>query len=449
MSQRVAFAAAVAFSAGAGYLACADDPAPATASSGSGVGAMTSSAGSGGADRDAGADVLFVDAEAPAEGWERWSWPEPDCAVFVPSDVSKLPSLAWEACPFMARGCKRLPAPWAATTGWGYGRLLAVAERDGVEYLSFTKRDPADWWQAVLYRQSEPLGAWAHHASEGTCSVSGPWFSPDGNAGLEILPFAVANAPYVGIGEPDGLFPEPPSRESFVPPDAAVIPSGFISHSDRILAVHGYYGNLAVRDRVTGATDRPQPFDVAAASYHRAVVVGDDVFFLAYTGARSSIWVRHVDGSTEALLEDGVHSFDEFSTDGTDAVWTRSEGQLGTNEFATIELWTSPIAPTPAGLSAKQLMVVPQTAIPYISVGSGWVSVQLGPDDIRLIRIRDGATRRLPSVPGLAWNAIHHHGITITASAVWVQAYLVPGAGNDVRFITRFDIDALPEAPLP
>ncbi|MCC6556355.1 MAG: hypothetical protein IT372_25630 [Polyangiaceae bacterium] len=143
------------------------------------------------------------------------------------------------------------------------------------------------------------------------------------------------------------------------------------------------------------------------------------------------------------MLKDDIYSYDNFVTDGSDAVWVRGQNQIGLNHFEVVELFTSPIGPYPQPLQPKKMLTLPTTGTPSLAVGDGWIAVRLGEEDTRLYRISDGFERRLPQV-GRMWHGGQNHGLSILSGQLWVQSVPLGAAGNDVRFVTRFEIDKLP-----
>jgi hypothetical protein len=96
-----------------------------------------------------------------------------------------------------------------------------------------------------------------------------------------------------------------------------------------------------------------------------------------------------------------------------------------------------------SSLQPKKLATLPQNFVPDPSIGDGWAAAYAG-TEVHLYHLSDGLERKLPTISGLGWRSGQTEGLVITGGAVWVQTVLNPGAANDVRFITRFDIDKLP-----
>jgi hypothetical protein len=140
-------------------------------------------------------------------------------------------------------------------------------------------------------------------------------------------------------------------------------------------------------------------------------------------------------------LRDSEHSYDGFASDGRDAVWTRSRGFQELNTFSEVELWTGRISGSTIR-SARRLATLPGGTLPLLAIGGGWAALWRDPDDVRLVRLADGLTRRLPEVPALAWDG-GPGGIAITGGTVWARASLRDGPGNDIRLVARFDLGAL------
>jgi hypothetical protein len=387
-----------------------------------------------------------ADMEAPA-GWHRWPFPPEDCAIFVPDDIATVAPLPWEPCPFMPDGCTRATAPWGAELGWGYGDPLRVAVLDGSTYIGTSRRViGVGWWEALLLRDNIVLGAWRVSAYGSQCTVNTPWIDRDGRASTLAIRQYAENAPHVYLSAAETLMTAPERTEVFGPPDAAIMPTGPAQRSDQLLVVGENFGRFAVRDLATGATYRPVPPE----SYYylgllNEVPIGDAVAYFAWTGTLSSIWIWSPPATTTPLLLDPAFSYDYFVTDGVDAAWTRSQGQTGEGTYETVELWSSPLATSPAALQPKKVATLPEGSLAALSIGDGWIAAYTTWEFIRIYRISDGLVRLVPHVDGLCWNAIgQYDGLIISGGAVWLATCLTDGPGNDIRFITRFEIDKLP-----
>jgi hypothetical protein len=71
------------------------------------------------------------------------------------------------------------------------------------------------------------------------------------------------------------------------------------------------------------------------------------------------------------------------------------------------------------------------------------VAAHLNGKDVRLYRISDGLEKSLPEVAELDWSESMYEALMIAGGAAWVVTHNWPGS-NQVRYITRFEIDSLP-----
>jgi hypothetical protein len=176
--------------------------------------------------------------------------------------------------------------------------------------------------------------------------------------------------------------------------------------------------------------------------------VGNSVLFTGWTGGYNAAYVSTCcDDSSVALLNAPAVSFDEAHTDGKDMAWIQSTGLIQTQQFQTYELWTAPFTTDAAQLQPKKLatLEIPGIGADMLTVGDGWVALRHTDSDhhVRLYRAADGAQKVLPAVPGVGWLGGSNH-LLIHDGTVWIQGYVEGGAGNDIRWIARFTIDALP-----
>ncbi len=378
-------------------------------------------------------------------GWHRWSYPPADCAMFVPDDLATVEPLTWESCPFQPEGCTRATSPWADETGgWGYGATISVAVHNGSTYLRAARFLPDYWGEVLLLRDNSVIGAWRYQQGTSMCGGS-PFLQGDGFAGMVLLRHQAISAPWIFLGPADTLMASPERTLVYGDPGFADAPNGFVSWSNRIL-VSGGDGRFSIRDLVTDAFERPWPpgITVGDGDLEDPVAVGSAAYYWLWTYQLSSVWVRVPGSIHQALLKDDEHSYGWFATDGRDAVWIRSTGQMDTNEWQSNELWTSPLSSgDPTELHPKMLASGLGNLVPVPSVGEGWAAVCLGEKDVRLYRISDGLEKRLPSVPEFGWDKGMSQGLMIADGSVWVVTHEWPGS-NQVRYITRFDIASLP-----
>jgi hypothetical protein len=334
-------------------------------------------------------------------------------------------------------------APWAEEYGWGYGNLLSVAVVGGDTYLSITRRANKEmWWENLLSKNDVPIGAWQSDPVSLFC-IAGTWVGADGQAAMEIIRTQTESSPYVLLGGAETLAAQPARTELFEPPSSSAFPNGLALRSPALLVLDEHYGRFTVRNLLTGSTERPEPGQPYQELSDPAPI-GDSVYYGAWTGNLASVWVRKEPSINASVLKDDVYSYDNFVTDGHDAVWLRGLNQIGLNQFEIVELFTSPIGPHPQPLQPKKMLTLPTTGTPLLSVGSGWIAVRLGDEDVRLYRISDGFERRLPQGVGRMWHGGQNEGLIMVDGKLWVKSVPLGAAGNDVRFIGRFEIDKLP-----
>lgn len=450
-------------------------------------------------------------APSPPPGWTSWGLAPPGCTLWIPerrAALEHLPELTWKACPFQAVGCTALGAPWAARTGWGFGGRLGAVSGGERTYLTFARQLEPELWETVVLAGASsehpalrPVAAWRQRLPEAGCVLGAVSLTVDRGrvtAALPVIRAEAENAPWIYLGAPESLSqpPEAPLAslseltsldglgapleglgaprdgtrrvESFGGPGAEVMASGVALRRGELLAVWEHEGRFALRDLTTGHTFRPTPpeadaeaaADPAAAPAFRALLeptpLGGAVVFGAWRGERNSVWTADRRGRTSPLLSDPRASFDRFTSDGQRAVWLRSTGFRDLNTFERVELWTAELAGSPAGsrggplalAAPRRLRRLPAGPLPLISLGDGWAALWRAEDDVLLVRLSDGALRRLPVVPQLAWDG-GSGGLAIAAGAVWARASLRGHAGNDSRLIARFALETLPKGALP
>jgi hypothetical protein len=309
---------------------------------------------------------------------------------------------------------------------------------------------PDLWTDSMLLRGQELIGIWRSNVSDinSECSARGPLFAGDGQAALSAIRAEHETEPHVFTSPLDAMSEAPARIEVFAPPGPLPIPTGRVTRSNRLMVMWEHYGRFTVRDLQTGKTYRPEP--PVSGEMHDPFPIGDKVVYWVF-GPKRSVWVWSVDGESQPLLLDDAYSYDRFVTDGTDAVWIRGQNPIGANSYEVAELWTAPLALEPGALEPRKLVTLPGNGTRNTSVGDGWGATGMSYfgmppfQDIRLYRLSDGAEKRLPVVEGYGWDSGQYAGLVIDGGAVWVRSLRDPG--NDVRFITRFDIDALPDGP--
>jgi hypothetical protein len=378
-------------------------------------------------------------------GWHEWPYPPKDCALFVPDDIKNVEPLIWEPCPFQPEGCTRAISPWGDDNGgWGFGASISLAIHDGATYLRVMRALQDYWVEVLLLRDNVPIAAWRYLMPDSHCFpivvVEG-----DGRAGVAVRRTLNNGAAWVFLGPAETIMTAPERTLRYGDPGFEDAPVGHLLWSDDLLVLDSE-GRFSIRDLTTNAFERPWPPGIAEGfgDLQNPIPLGRTVYYYLWTFELSSVWVRVPGGIHAALLKDDEHSYGKFVTDGRDAAWVRSSGKIASSHWETSELWTSPLDPAdPAKLQSQMLAGDVGPGRPYLSVGEGWVAAHLDVKDVRLYRISDGLEKRLPVVPAYGWSEGMFDGLMIAGGAAWVVTHNWPGS-NQVRYITRFEIDSLP-----
>ena len=399
---------------------------------------------------EAEAGLPVPDVEAPA-GWHLWDQVPADVAIFVPDDIATVQPLEWEPCPFMPEGCEQAGAPWAEETGWGFSsRIFTVKTPHSSLYMA-ARETETDWTEAIVFRNDLPVAAWRCHRLK-----SQGWFFPrpgqDGLVAVSVVRVDAFTSPIVYIGSPETIIDNPTRVERFGPPNAALLPSGVLDRSDRLLLLREEYGRLTVRDLATGTTYRPEVPEIPGHSFAGPQPIGDSMYFGAWTGSLGSLWLWRSggeEGHYTKLLFGEPYSYDFPASDGEWLAWLRGKDWLGTNQFQTIELWASRVSQQDlAALEPRKIADLPGTWLSDLSVGNGWVAWRPTFEEVHLFRLNDGDHRMLPTVDGLAWyGGGPNHGLVISGEKVWLSGSPSDHGNSDARWLFRIDIDALEALP--
>lgn len=182
-------------------------------------------------------------------------------------------------------------------------------------------------------------------------------------------------------------------------------------------------------------------------TFGNAETYEDTVFFSGFNYQLSGLWTWTPEQGARKLLKDNTYSYDMLDTDGVDMAWIRSQGFIGTQSFESYELWSAPFATSAEELAPVHVADLPLTGMvnDMVSVGEGWVAVWFSETDTRLFQLSTGEARRLPLADGVAYN-MGSRGLVIVGNEVWVTSYPEGNGGNDVRWITVFELDKLPPA---
>ncbi len=343
----------------------------------------------------------------------------------------------------MPDGCRRAGAPWAAEYGWGYGGIMTVRSGGANPEFAVVRRAESDTWELQAWRGDTILGAWRRDPNGGQCGAAGPLFEGDRVQWAALRQYAPSDPIiFEAVSVPE-LLTGPQELFRFDHP-APAWPEGWFYRTERLLVVDENEGGMTVADLGTGESFRPTlPTNVA--TFGNIAAFEDTVFFYGYNYALSGLWTWTPAAGSVPLLKDDTYSYDMFDTDGADLAWIRSEGFLGPLSFQSYELWTSPFATNAADLMPSKVadLDLPGMVDDALSVGEGWVSVWFGPTDTRLYNLATGEVRRLPIDPGVSYQ-MGTHGLVIRDGDVWVKSFPTGAPGNDVRWITVFDLSKLP-----
>jgi hypothetical protein len=411
----------------------------------------TTSAGGGGAAgttsqtvvtvTSAGGGLPAATAIAPA-GWHRWPFTPDDCAVFVPDDLASLEPLTWEPCPYMTDGCRRAGAPWAQQVGWGYMRLMSVSRAgDGLKALM--RASEYEGIEVRLYDGDEPIGAWLTRWEGSQCQAYGPQLRGD-RALVSLIRDHGPSQPITLEASPDVIFDAPQVLFEFQSSPYPGWPNGAVLRSENLVLYWENEGRITVHDLRDGVNYRPE-FPADVIEFGNPELYDDRVFFWGYNYGISSLWTWTPAEGPRVLAGGGTVSYDELDTDGIDMAWIQSTGYLGPLSFQQHELWTSPIARSSAELIPRKVADLPLPGMvgDMVSVGEGWAAIWFSEDDTRLYNLETGEIRRLPLVPGVSFNS-GSEGLAIVGGEVWLQSFPFGAAGNDIRWITVFDLAKLP-----
>lgn len=367
--------------------------------------------------------------------------------MYLPDDVSTVPPLTWEACPFQDVGCERIPSPWYKTPMTGFVRLFTLAGAG--EPLIAVGREATETDEEVLVQQgSKVLYAFRVHIPSSRCVMSVP--KPWGDRYTSIV-MRLDNDPspvvldWAQTSQPDA--PGAVTTYAFGPPAPGLLPTRNIVRNGDAIVIEEAGARFTVRDLASGNTWRPK-LQPAEGLYYPALW-GRNVMFQYRTSTKAWLSYASLDAPGEV-----AHL---VAPTGSKVLWPAVGGSpsgagyvawtLGTNEvsvwtFSKVELWGSPLAPGSVALSPKKLRDLPTKTQALLSTGDGWTVALLDSGDILLVPWDGGPGRRLAAVPGMPWFG-EEGDVVVRDGFLWIFAqgkYPVEGA----RYLVKLEIASLP-----
>ena len=356
---------ALALSAITGCTGCADElasgPAPDAAAGGHAGSSSTSttsssSTGGGGA------------KPSPFEGWEALAGVPAYCEVYAATEPEKLPPLSWVACSDGAPGCRDLEIDWETPSGkvLFYVGPFAGAATDGGPFLVIARRlggELAGWYELVMaYADGSVLAALR---SKDPIDTDEPCKAVQPAVGAGRVVAAIIDKT---LGHPDYI-----EHEIEVPLSGGV-PTVFNTLSAETL--HGNTGHLKSPGTELMAMAYSPASQVLIVPYDGspptvfAKLTMEDPWGPNYPlalGADVLFWANHEDRTREHVYHSQTGVTETFiEVTGADVGWALSDGQtlvwlqvsppkaLGGSP-TSVELWSSPVATTPAGLVPQKV----------------------------------------------------------------------------------------------
>jgi len=299
---------------------------------------------------------------APFEGWEALAGVPAYCEVYAASEPETLAPLSWLDCSDGAPGCRELEINWDAPASpylFYPGPLTGAATPSGL-VLVIDRRlggELADWRELLVARIDGPvLSALRSRDPINTvepCSAAYP---------------AIGGGRVVA-GLIDWTLDDPALREHELEvPLTGGVPTVFSTLSEETL--HGNFGsNRSPGTEFMAMAYSPAaqvlivPYDGSAPTVfakfsmqnpwgpNHPVAVGPDVLFWADHADRTREHVYHsLTGVTETFIEVSGADVGPVMTDDQKLVWLQVSPPKAQGSPTSVELWSSPVATTPAGL---------------------------------------------------------------------------------------------------
>ncbi len=285
-----------------------------------------------------------------------WRAPEPCLVEFADQPRAAAAPLVWEACVHPVDGCLQRAENWPSEYT-GYMAMPSVARSASGYRVAWQITLKSTYEQrAVVYDvDGAPMAVWRVAESHG-CSIVRPilgrerlWLGAQGLTEKTGARAAYITEPLDALG----------SAGCTLPID---MPSQGQAASDDVLALWGLNGiNVALYDR-------------KASTWKQFGNVNQDVFWLPQPVGRAAL-VRHYQqpehaqawmwngatGAMQQLIATGNDIVPDVQSDGETLVWVRTppksvpESEL----YPQGDLWTSPFATTPSGLTPKKRRPAP------------------------------------------------------------------------------------------
>lgn len=383
----------------------------------------------------------------PAVGWKYWPHTPDDCAIHVPEDLSAQAPLTWETCPDAIApngGCTWMRPTWAEQTGGqGFKSLFTVAKSNGHHYYSvsrLTGTDPHAPGEVILARDDgEIIGIWRMMGSLGRCT-GGPWIYGD-EVVFPLVRMDHPSEPWLFISTPEEIYENPGAPTPYEGPPF-ILPTGFAYLTPSMVYLQDEGDDAILLDRktmqFTGVENPPE-----ANLRPLVTAAGDHIYVNAFAPPTDDVWIASAEGGYRMFLGDDTYGYDELDSDGTHLGWLRVQGDVE-------ELWVAPVATDPDLLQARKLADVDLVGVAtdLLTVADGWVALRHPnlpdlPQSLHLYNIETGEERLMPAPEGMYWLS-GFKNLTIVDGDVWAMGIPINGSGNNVSYIVRYDIDAMP-----
>jgi len=305
---------------------------------------------------------------SPFEGWEALAGVPAYCEVYAASEPEKLPPFSWVACSDGAPGCRELEIDWEvpASKYLFYPGPLAGAATDGGPLLVIARRlagELAGWYElSMAYADGLVLAALR---ARDPIDTDEPCYMAQPAVGSGRV---VAGIIDKTLGHPDYI-----EHEIEVPLSGGV-PTVFNTLSAETL--HGNTGHLKSPGTEFMAMAYSPASQVLIVPYDGSpptvfakltmedpwgpnypLAIGADVLFWANHEDRTREHVYHSQtGVTETFIKVSGADVGRILSDGQTLVWLQvSPPKALGGSPNSVELWSSPVATTPAGLVPQKV----------------------------------------------------------------------------------------------
>lgn len=324
-------------------------------------------------------------------GWVRYDDYAPCSGLYIPTDVSQLPTpVQWQDCEPAAgvSGCKRIKFDWTPATVPNGAYTDADAARDSNgNIIILTSRSISDSNGKIAYNYNIVA------TSDGTIITAllatqpyqylptvylPPTFQPPRWIFQVIENYGFNSEGYIA-GTVNELHPSAHGRYQFGAPWYGVGDLGVLQNNSLLDFTTG-----SLIANVKGAL--PMSFDWMFHTH---------VFWQGNSGRIADIGRWDPDGGAIDFINynfDPNHAAADFGTDGVDMVWLEAEGPSADTSFwTTADWWTAPYVTEPSKIQRRRLRSESPNAIlgVPIAVGCGYAAYMTGPG-LRVVRLSDG-----------------------------------------------------------